>query len=103
MDTLLAEAAQVCAPGARQDFGVLHAAQSVVYRSCTAPSLEQLNSVRRRRAKILVSFMLPTLLYTDHGQLPFKSARFCAPEARQNFGVLHAVQSVYTDHGQPPL
>ena len=100
MEYVLSEAAQVCAPEARQIFGVLHAAQSVVHRSRTAFSLKQLKSAPLRHAKILVSFMLPNLLYADHGQLPFKSARFCAPEARKIFGVLHAVQSVYTDHGQ---
>ena len=94
------EAAPVCAPEARQNLGVLHAAQSAVHRSWTGPSLKQLKSVRQRRAK----FWWPSCTKTMDSP-PSEAAQVWAPEARQNFGVLHAVQSVYTvytDHGQLP-
>ena len=96
MDSFLSEV-QLCAPEACQDFVLLHAAQSVVYRSWTAYSLKQLKYARRMRAKILLCFMLPESVICCVQIIESfltEAAEVCAPEARQIFGVLHAAQSV---------
>ena len=64
MESSLLEAAEVCAPEARQNFGVLRAAHPIVYRSSTTSSLKQLKSLQE-----------------------------CALEARRDFGVLREAQS----------